>query len=91
MGFGGVRRGAVADGWGLGGRRGPARTGGVLAVGAWGRGTGWVCAVLPSMVSPIGVYLMRTYADISVPRELIDAARIDGAGEVRIFSGWRCR
>jgi multiple sugar transport system permease protein len=41
--------------------------------------------VLPSMVSPIGVYLMRTYADISVPRELIDAARIDGAGELRIF------
>jgi multiple sugar transport system permease protein len=41
--------------------------------------------VLPSMVSPIGVYLMRTYADISVPRELLDAARIDGAGELRIF------
>jgi multiple sugar transport system permease protein len=41
--------------------------------------------VLPSMVSPIGVYLMRTYAEISVPRELLDAARIDGAGELRIF------
>ncbi len=41
--------------------------------------------VLPSMVSPIGVYLMRTYADLSVPRDLIDAARIDGAGETRIF------
>jgi len=41
--------------------------------------------VLPSMVSPIGVYLMRTYADLSVPRELMDAARVDGAGETRIF------
>jgi multiple sugar transport system permease protein len=41
--------------------------------------------VLPSMISPIGVYLMRTYADLSVPRELLDAARIDGAGELRIF------
>ena len=41
--------------------------------------------VLPSMVSPIGVYLMKVYADISVPRELIDAARLDGAGEMRIF------
>ena len=40
---------------------------------------------LPSMVQPIGVYLMRTYADISVLRDLIDAARIDGAGELRIF------
>jgi multiple sugar transport system permease protein len=41
--------------------------------------------VLPSMVSPIGVYLMRTYTEISVPRDLIDAARIDGGGELRIF------
>jgi multiple sugar transport system permease protein len=41
--------------------------------------------ILPSLVSPISVYLMRTYADISVPRELIQAARIDGAGELRIF------
>ena len=41
--------------------------------------------VLPSIVSPIGVYLMRTYIDLSVPRELIDAARMDGAGESRIF------
>jgi multiple sugar transport system permease protein len=41
--------------------------------------------LLPSAVSPVGVYLMRTYIAASVPRELIDAARIDGAGEVRIF------
>jgi multiple sugar transport system permease protein len=41
--------------------------------------------VLPSLVSPVGMYLMRTYVQLSVPRELIDAARIDGAGEVRIF------
>jgi multiple sugar transport system permease protein len=41
--------------------------------------------ILPSLVSPVGVYLMRTYIGLSVPRELIDAARIDGAGETRIF------
>ncbi len=41
--------------------------------------------VLPSMISPVGIYLMRVYVDISVPRELIDAARLDGAGEARIF------
>jgi multiple sugar transport system permease protein len=41
--------------------------------------------ILPSMVSPVGVYLMRTYVRISVPPELIDAARLDGAGELRIF------
>ena len=41
--------------------------------------------VLPSMVSPVGVYLMRTFARSHVPRPVIDAARIDGAGEARIF------
>ena len=33
----------------------------------------------------VGIYLMKVYTDISVPRELIDAARIDGGGEARIF------
>jgi multiple sugar transport system permease protein len=41
--------------------------------------------ILPSMVSPVGMYLMRTYVQLSVPRELMDAARLDGAGELRIF------
>jgi multiple sugar transport system permease protein len=41
--------------------------------------------ILPSMVSPAGVYLMKVFIDGSVPRDLIDAARIDGAGEIRIF------
>ena len=41
--------------------------------------------ILPSMVTPVGVYLMRVYVEVSVPRELIDAARLDGAGELRIF------
>jgi multiple sugar transport system permease protein len=41
--------------------------------------------ILPSMVSPVGVYLMRVFVEVSVPAELIDAARIDGAGELRIF------
>ncbi len=40
---------------------------------------------IPFMISPVSVYLMRVYAGGSVPRELIDAARIDGAGEARIF------
>jgi multiple sugar transport system permease protein len=41
--------------------------------------------ILPSMVSPVGVYLMRNYIDAYVPKGLIEAARIDGAGELRIF------
>jgi multiple sugar transport system permease protein len=41
--------------------------------------------LLPSLVSPFGVYLSRIYAAASVPDEIIEAARIDGAGEVRTF------
>ena len=41
--------------------------------------------ILPSLVSPFGVFLMRTYADQSLPDEVLDAARVDGAGEFRIF------
>ena len=41
--------------------------------------------ILPSMVSPVGLYLMRTYVTLSIPRELLDSARVDGASEVRIF------
>lgn len=40
---------------------------------------------IPFMVSPVSVYLMRVYVGGSVPRELMDAARIDGAGEAKIF------
>lgn len=40
---------------------------------------------LPSIVSPFGVYLSRVYAAASIPDELIEAARVDGAGELRIF------
>ena len=41
--------------------------------------------LLPSMVSPFGVYLSRVYATAAVPDELLAAARVDGAGELRIF------
>lgn len=41
--------------------------------------------IIPSCISPFGVFLGRVYAENSVPTELIEAARIDGAGEMRIF------
>jgi len=41
--------------------------------------------ILPSMISPIGVYLMRVYIEQGVDDELLDAGRIDGAGEFLIF------
>jgi multiple sugar transport system permease protein len=42
--------------------------------------------VLPIAVMPIAVFIMRQFAE-SVPDELLEAARIDGAGELRIFFG----
>jgi multiple sugar transport system permease protein len=41
--------------------------------------------IFPSLVSPFGVYLMRVYAAASVPDSLIEAGRIEGASETRIF------
>jgi multiple sugar transport system permease protein len=41
--------------------------------------------ILPFLTSPLGVFLMRQFIR-SIPDELIEAARIDGAGEVRIFA-----
>jgi len=46
--------------------------------------TPWA-VIIPSLVSPFGLYLMRVYTDASVPDSLIEAARIDGAGESKIF------
>ncbi|ARC57939.1 L-arabinose transport system permease protein AraQ [Frondihabitans sp. 762G35] len=41
--------------------------------------------ILPSLVSPFGLYLVWTYAVDAIPTELLEAARMDGASEVRIF------
>lgn len=53
-------------------------------------GTYW-SVLLPSMVSPFGVYLARIHANAVVPDEMIEAARLDGAGEIRIFSSMATR
>ncbi len=42
--------------------------------------------ILPFLVGPFGVFLMRQFLQ-SIPDDLIEAARVDGAGEFRIF--WR--
>jgi multiple sugar transport system permease protein len=40
--------------------------------------------ILPFLTSPLGVFLMRQFM-MGIPDSLIEAARIDGAGELRIF------
>jgi multiple sugar transport system permease protein len=41
--------------------------------------------LIPTFISPFSVYLAKVYVDGAIPPELLEAARIDGAGEVRIF------
>ncbi len=41
--------------------------------------------ILPALVNPFGVYLMRIYIERAVTPDLVDAARVDGASELRIF------
>jgi multiple sugar transport system permease protein len=41
--------------------------------------------LLPSIVSPYGIYLARIYAAAAVPDSVIEAARTEGASELRIF------
>lgn len=47
--------------------------------------TYWIY-ILPYCASSMGVFLMKQYIDGSVPEALLEAARIDGAGQLRIFS-----
>nr|WP_246256049.1 carbohydrate ABC transporter permease [Isoptericola halotolerans] len=46
--------------------------------------TPWA-VIIPSLISPFGLYLMWTFAAEAIPTELLEAARIDGAGEFRTF------
>ena len=42
--------------------------------------------LLPSILSPYGIYLARIYAMAAVPDEVIESARVDGCPEGRIFA-----
>jgi multiple sugar transport system permease protein len=41
--------------------------------------------IIPSLVSPFGLYLIWVYARDAIPTELLEAARVDGSGELRTF------
>jgi ABC-type glycerol-3-phosphate transport system permease component len=44
----------------------------------------YLALIVPWMVTPLGIFLMRQYIQ-SLPRDLEDAARIDGAGDFKIL------
>ncbi|GAA0485873.1 carbohydrate ABC transporter permease [Microbacterium aurantiacum] len=41
--------------------------------------------IIPSLISPFGLYLIWVFASDAIPTELLEAARMDGAGEFRTF------
>ena len=50
---------------------------------------GWIdqprALYVPAAAGALGIFMMRQYIVSAIPRDLIDAARIDGCGEFRIF------
>ena len=58
----------------------------VLLVRDYGLGDSYLGMILPFVINPAAVFIFRQFF-LQLPRELFDAARIDGAGEFRIL--WR--
>lgn len=46
----------------------------------------YLSVLLPQILSPYGVYLARIYAAAAVPADVVEAGRMDGASEWRIFA-----
>jgi putative aldouronate transport system permease protein len=49
------------------------------------KNTVWVL-IIPLLMSPFFVLVMRTFFASSIPASILESARIDGAGELKIFS-----
>ena len=56
----------------------------LLLAGVGLAGTYW-SVLLPVIINPFGIFLCRVFAAAAVPDDTIEAARLDGAREVRIF------
>lgn len=46
----------------------------------------YAAVILPQLVSPFAIYLCKIYAEASVSDQLLEAARVDGASEWRMFA-----
>jgi multiple sugar transport system permease protein len=44
-----------------------------------------LAVLIPSLICPFGLYLMWTFATQAIPDEMLEAARVDGASEMRTF------
>jgi multiple sugar transport system permease protein len=59
----------------------------ISGVGGHGMIDSYLGLIVPNVASVFGIFLLRQYMKSAIPDELIDAARIDGAGHFRIY--WR--
>jgi multiple sugar transport system permease protein len=57
----------------------------LFGVGGTGGLDSWWALIIPGAVTPFAVFLFRQFY-LGLPRELEDAARLDGAGELQIFA-----
>jgi multiple sugar transport system permease protein len=57
-----------------------------VQIHAYGWSNTYMGLIIPGIMNAFGVFMLRQFA-YSIPDDLLDAARIDGAGELRIF--WR--
>jgi ABC-type glycerol-3-phosphate transport system permease component len=47
----------------------------------------WYPLIVPGMANAFGIFWMRQYIESAIPNDMMDAARIDGANEFRIYWG----
>ena len=52
-----------------------------------GLGDNFIPLIIPAIASPVTFFYMKQYMESNLPMSLLEAARIDGAGEFYIFNG----
>jgi multiple sugar transport system permease protein len=52
----------------------------------WNLTNNYIPLIVPSIAAPVVFFYMKQYMESTLPLELLEAARIDGAGEIRIFN-----
>jgi len=56
-----------------------------LLLAKFGLTNSYESVILPQLISPFAIYLCKIYAEAAVPDEIMEAVRIDGGSEFRIF------
>ena len=58
-----------------------------LIITGLGLNNNFLVHILPFLAMPVGIFLVKQFIDSNVPDSLIEAARIDGAGEMKVVWG----